>query len=159
MPKPSKNNSYCCICKAPFEDYLSVPPTLFSTSICPPIRPRWRTQSTTTKYLIYATCMSPGQLSALPRRGVALPRQRRLGSWCFWRGWARRQTRRATRGKRWLFKLWLDLLFQIITPPLTFSSSPPPSPPISPTPASLSSIDPPLPTPPPPSSILIRSLP
>lgn len=24
VPKPSKNNSFCCVCKVPFEDYLSV---------------------------------------------------------------------------------------------------------------------------------------
>jgi hypothetical protein len=24
VPKPSKANSYCCICREPFEDYLTV---------------------------------------------------------------------------------------------------------------------------------------
>lgn len=30
VPKPSKNNSYCCVCKVPFDDYLTVTLTLFS---------------------------------------------------------------------------------------------------------------------------------
>ena len=37
VPKPSKNNSYCCVCKLPFEDYLTVQIIICSMSILPPI--------------------------------------------------------------------------------------------------------------------------
>lgn len=40
VPRPSKNNSYCCVCKIPFEDYLTVRFTTCSISI-PPRMPYW----------------------------------------------------------------------------------------------------------------------
>lgn len=116
VPKPSRNNSYCCVCKTPFEDYLTVPFILFSTSITHLISSLCENRTTISASKTFARSF-PIKDNRCPEESAAVLQRQSKYRNChpcpIWIPSAvsvtRRPVMRAIEVKKWPCRLWLDL--------------------------------------------------